>query len=98
MSAGGCDACGPAAASGSSCGSSCGSAAAGGASRSGVHGDIGDGGPKVALESEASTCWLDCMIGVLLGLCTGVTLQWGDSAMVSAMLTRSATPAPWAPG
>jgi hypothetical protein len=79
MSAGGCDACGPAAASGSSCGSSCGSAAAGGASRSGVHGDIGDGGPKVALESEASTCWLDCMIV-------------SDTAMVSAMLTRSATP------
>ena len=89
MSAGGCDACGPAAASGSSCGSSCGSAAAGGASRSGVHGDIGDGGPKVALESEASTCWL-----ALILQCMTVS----DIARVSAMLTRSATPAPWAPG
>ena len=94
MSAGGCDACGPAAASGSSCGSSCGSAAAGGASRSGVHGDIGDGGPKVALESE-STCWLDCLIVSAMltrSMCLCIT------AMVSAMLTRSATPAPWAPG
>ena len=85
MSAGGCDACGPAAASGSSCGSSCGSAAGTSCGSSCVHGDIGAHGPKVALESEASTCWLDCMIV-------------SDTAMVSAMLTRSATPAPWAPG